>query len=205
MNCRGKETRIKIVREYTLEPTAHLQLLDGQQKTSCTGDRLTDSYYVFSYMRGEERGTIQCGSHAAKHFLELIGADPLPLFSLLVSTGTGHSETSSSKEGASPRPRKKWNSKSKQLHDAINVIIVTWDVVANGPLLDIKKQLEEYPHSEPFDSKIKAVNTIASKDPKGRTIQDMISELGERNSVRRFEFGELNAALDSAGINSHFG
>ena len=91
MYCRGEDTRREIVKSHELYPIAHVQLLVGQTKTSCTGDTLTDAYYCFFYKSrtGADQGTILCGEHAAKDFLQLIGHEGLPLFNpLLTQSGS---------------------------------------------------------------------------------------------------------------------
>lgn len=74
MYCRGKDTRREIVKNYELHPLAYVQLLTGQTKKSCTGDALTNAYYCFHYKSRKDanEGTMLCGEHAAKDFLQLI-------------------------------------------------------------------------------------------------------------------------------------
>lgn len=48
-NCRGKERRRLLVREYKIDPIAHLKLINGQKKRSAAEDTITDQYYIFSY------------------------------------------------------------------------------------------------------------------------------------------------------------
>lgn len=48
MNCRGHETRKRIVRDYEVHPEAHIKLLANQQKHSDAGAIIEDEYYVFS-------------------------------------------------------------------------------------------------------------------------------------------------------------
>ena len=202
IKCRNERTRIELVSKYSLEPVAHVQLLNGQKKISCTGDLLTDSYYVFSYKKGNEGGTFFCGRHAANHFLNLLGVKSPPLFNPLAGNGEKENSRTSVASGTSP---KKWNPISKQLYEAINILLITWDVVPYGPLLDIKKGLEKYYYGEPYLSKIEKVNWIISHDPKGRSIQEMISELRQENSIRKFDFSLLNSALGKNETKSWFG
>lgn len=48
-SCRGNERRRLLVREYKIEPVAHLKLINGQKKRSAAEDTITDQYYIFSY------------------------------------------------------------------------------------------------------------------------------------------------------------
>ena len=48
MKCRGSKTRQRIVRDYEVQPEAHIKLLANQQKHSDAGATIEDEYYVFS-------------------------------------------------------------------------------------------------------------------------------------------------------------
>lgn len=47
MNCRGVNTRIKIVEQYDIKLIARTRLLNGQIERSDAEAKLTDQYYVF--------------------------------------------------------------------------------------------------------------------------------------------------------------
>lgn len=82
MNCRGHETRQRIVRDFEVQPKAHIKLLANQQKHSDAGATIEDEYYVFiaeSKIDGKKE-VIQCCMGAARDFLELINHKGLPLF-----------------------------------------------------------------------------------------------------------------------------
>ena len=49
MNCRGHETRQRIVRDYEVQPEAHIKLLANQQKHSDAGATIEDEYKVNRY------------------------------------------------------------------------------------------------------------------------------------------------------------
>jgi hypothetical protein len=141
MKCRGKSTRRNIVQDYELEPIAHLQLLAGQTKRSCTGDLLTDGYYCFSYAvrDGSESGSFFCGEHAARHFLGMLGKEALPRFNPLRATGGAHVGSAG---GASTQgQRGPWYPVAKQLYDAVNLLVVCWDTPPGPALGDIKQKL----------------------------------------------------------------
>ncbi|BBM67677.1 MULTISPECIES: hypothetical protein [Vibrio] len=89
VKCRGYDTRKRLVNAYFIQPVAHVKLLSGQKKASCTKDILTDSYYCFSYQGREDEedtGTFFCGIHAARDFLSLTGHEPIKLFNPLKTT-----------------------------------------------------------------------------------------------------------------------
>jgi hypothetical protein len=183
MKCRGEDTRRSIVEEYILKPIAHLKLLDSQEKRSCTNDLLTDAYYCFSYeaKNGDDKGAFFCGSHAAKHFLELTEKTSLPLFNPL------RSDSHDGGGGAHKTPNgRTWDAASKQLSNAINLLVVCWNVAPKGPLASIKEKNERYFYNPPYLRDVKAVNTILSKDPKGRTLQEMIAQLQPSGPLGKF-------------------
>ncbi len=49
MNCRGHETRQRIVRDFEVHPKAHIKLLANQQKHSDAGATIEDEYKVNRY------------------------------------------------------------------------------------------------------------------------------------------------------------
>ncbi len=206
MKCRGENTRKRIVGEYFLKPIAHVRLLKGQSKKSCTGDILTDQYYCFYYTHKKNSqitGTFFCGKYAAEHFLKLLNKKPLPLFDPLegISLYRGSNETK-----ARTIRTDKWNPVAKQLYEAIHLLIICWDTVPGKVLSEIKEKLERYFNNEPFLSQIKAVNTIISKDNRQRTLQEMIDELRSAgNNVKEYKFYLLNEKLLKQNIKSYFG
>ncbi|MCW3478948.1 hypothetical protein OL229_05135 [Neisseriaceae bacterium JH1-16] len=182
-----------------------MKLLAGQEKKSCACDKLTDSYYCFSYKSnsGPEAGTFFCGTHAAKHFLSIIKQDELPLFNPLHASGNGGSATVSPKKTATVNTG--WDPVAEQLHNAINILVVSWSTIPGEALCSIKEKLERYKSSPPFLSQIKAVNTIVSMDQGGRTIQDMLADLSKSNSLKSYSFSLLNKELLANNITSWFG
>ncbi len=88
-NCRGDELKAQIVAKYDLACTAHLTLLDGQDKDGCCG-RLTDEYYFFEYtaIEGDETGGFFVGRHCALKFAELADIDLPAKFNPLEAMGT---------------------------------------------------------------------------------------------------------------------
>ena len=74
MDCRGSKTRQRIVRDYEVQPEAHIKLLANQQKYSDARAIIEDEYYVFSakHKTDGKKEFIQCGMGAARDFLELI-------------------------------------------------------------------------------------------------------------------------------------
>lgn len=207
MNCWGKEARKSIVSEYYLTQIAHLKILNGQEKNSCTGRTLTDNYFLFEYVskkNSEEKGSFFCGSGAGYHFLKLLNQRALPLFNPLRQDIDVNNH-----RGGNDRRQKvqEWNSVTKQLVQALNILIVVENIAPRpGPITNILKKKYQYRDREPFDSDIKSVNTILGKFLGGLTLQEMLNELrlnGEQ--IRNFDFGLLNARLQEQKIDSNFG
>lgn len=207
MNCRGDNSRIRIVQENEVVPIAHVRLLNGQSKKSCTGDRLTKSYYYFSYKNRNntsKEGYIVCGSHAAEHFLSLLNAKPLKEFNPLTSDPEKNTSSSYINDNGSDKIR--WHPLSEELNNAINLLLICWNKIPYGKLLEIKLDLDKYPSFEPFFWKIKHVNSCISKDAKNRTLMEMIEELRIDNpNLKSYSFPNINAELKKNGIKSFIG
>lgn len=203
--CRSPETRKKLAQEYEIKPIAHVRLLNGQTRKSCTKDLITDSYYCFSYRRknGTESGTFICGTYAANHFLELINHPKLPLFDPLVSETTRAGAKSES--CGNDNDKEKWHPAARQLDNAINLLVVCWDLKeVNHVLQEIKTELLMTKNRAPYPRWVKAVNTIISRDRQGRTLQQMIEELRKNNKIRHFDFGLLNEILLKNNVEKSF-
>lgn len=207
MCCRTPEVREAIVETYELRPEAHVRLLKGQSKISCTGDPLTDSYYYFTYRSREtpaDEGYFVCGYFAAEHFLQLLALPKLPLFDPLKSLKTESAEPNADKDDV-PSSRPAWNPEMKQLHDAVNLLIIAWAAL-DGPLIDVNRRVNANRTHKPFTWLIKSVNTMIRTGEKGKkTLPQKIEELSKENDLRRFDFDLLDARLRAQKIPSYFG
>jgi len=202
--CRSPEVREKLVQEYDIKPIAHVRLLNGQERQSCTKDLLTDSYYCFSYRakNGDVTGTFLCGTYAANHFLELIHHPKLTLFDPLASETVG---TGTSSANGNAVLNETWHPAAKQLFNAINLLIICWGIAPGSALQEIKIDLEKYKSRDPLPRQIKAINTIISRDKGGRTLQQMLDELRNKNNkIRMFRFDLLNEALVKNNVEKSF-
>ena len=72
-----------------------------------------------------------------------------------------------------------------QLSNAINLIIICYEDNIKEPLSTIKYETDKYYYSEPYDRKIKAVNTIIGNlfDKK---LVEKISEINVNQKIRKF-------------------
>ncbi|MGG6447367.1 hypothetical protein [Pseudobacillus badius] len=203
--CRGEKCREKIVQDYNIIPRSHTKLLQGQVMRSCTGDLLTDSYYSFEYVNKvnkKDTGGFLCGSYAAKHFLSLINHPGLKLFDPLTQIGGGGSTSQSI---GNTGMQTQWHPLSRELYNAINLIVVCWNKPIYGRLAKIKDWLEKVPNNEPYDDQIQFVNKVVGKDHKNRTLSFMLSDLRKQNpSLRHYSFEQVNAVLAKLNIKSNF-
>lgn len=184
MDCRGTETRKRIAKEYKVEPVAHIKLLANQTKRSDAGATIEDEYYIFTAIRNTDgqKEIIQCGMGAARDFLQIIDHSGLPLFNPL----KGENVTSSSNSKISNNHKKieDWNATAKQLYNAIMWLIIIWDAKPNTPLFEFKDDIMKYRKCEPFDWKIKRVNTVIRNGGKGKTLTEIINAFSKDNKIR---------------------
>lgn len=204
MNCRGVKTRINIVEKYIVKPVTRIKMLTGELKRSDAEANLTDEYYIFECILKSDKNivkTILCGSGAAEHFLSLTGEempiqfDPLKAESSTRVSGIGKSGTDKPGE---------WNEETKQLYNAIHWLIIYWDIVPQGALIEIKRNLEKYYYKRPFIAQIKSVNTIISRDKTGKTLTQMIDKFKGNNELKDFDFSLLKERLKSENIQPYF-
>lgn len=204
MNCRGEERRIRIVNEYSVKPISYLRLLKGQNKRSDAEANLTDKYYIFECVHKLDpnvKDTIICGNGAGKHFLQLINIKSPILFDPLKSHEMGSEGKNGNCKGGQ---REKWNDVAKQLYFAIQWIIICWNIIPKGPIVEIKNEIEMLRENIPSVSAIKAVNTILSRDYRKRSLTEMIGEFSKENDLKEYDFKLLSQTLEEQGIQSHF-
>ncbi|CJS46466.1 Uncharacterised protein [Streptococcus pneumoniae] len=186
MNCRGHETRQRIVRDFEVQPKAHIKLLANQQKHSDAGATIEDEYYVFiaeSKIDGKKE-VIQCCMGAARDFLELINHKGLPLFNPLVGDSHVNNRQEYDNTGSGNLQPEKWNETAKQLYNAIMWLIILWNAKPDTPLFNFKDEVIKYKTYEPFESSIKRVNTTIKNGSKGKTLTEMINGYRADNDIR---------------------
>ena len=172
MNCRGTKTRQRIIAEYNVEPIAHIKLLKGQFKHSDAEATIKDEYYIFNAIRKSDGGTeiIQCGMGAARDFLNMLGISGLPLFNPLKAESTNKTNTISKRDIFKCEKTDDWDATAKQLYNAIMWLIIAWDAKPNTPLFEFKDDIVKFKKLNPFDWKIKRVNTVISNGGNGKTL-----------------------------------
>lgn len=217
-NCREKHRREEIVENYNLNLIAFTKLLNGQDKNSCAGGKCTDVYYTFQYENKSNKydnGSFFCGKVAAKNFMELANITPIKLFNPLLEDNTYETKKESSLNVKSSEKEKypssdddfknKWDPVAEQFHNAINLIIVCWNVPIYGKLARLKADVMKYKYREPFIERIEFVNDVIAKDKKNRTLTQMIEDLRNDNpTLKHFKFDLLKEKLNAEKIKSNF-
>ncbi|MDE5055226.1 hypothetical protein NDK25_23715 [Niallia taxi] len=205
LNCLGHDTRINIIENYILEPVVHTKLL-GQDFFSCTGKRLTDSYYAFNYENRKiksDKGTLICGRPTGEDFMKLLNLSPLSLFNPLVSQTT----SSSNNEGSSTNSNSPivWHTEAEEMYNAINLIILYWgNRPIKAPMSDFLRDLRKYPSYQPYLNRVKSINTILKNNK--TTIREILRVLNENNpGMKSYTFNNLhNRIIQETKENSNF-
>jgi hypothetical protein len=200
--CRGEESRKRLIEKYEIIPYSHRKLLNGQIKHSAAKDMITKEYYCFIYKEkntSNKEDTFIVGTYVAKHFLELLKLDPLPLFNMLKSDGDKKRAES---EKEIYIQEKEWNPLALELYNIINIIQTVWDT--NGSVLaEILINVIKNKNKEPSLKYLKSVNTIISKDSKKRNIKNMLDCIRENNEIKEYDFPFVEKVLVENGIKNY--
>ncbi|MBC9786324.1 hypothetical protein H1S01_17840 [Heliobacterium chlorum] len=197
--CFGEDRRKEIVAEYHVKPIAHVRLLNHQEKHSCTGKLLTESYYCFSYQKklGNDKviKTFFCGRPTAEHFLKLLNMQKLKMFDPLRHE-EGRPGGNGGVGGGVGGNLLNWDPLAKELSNAINLTLIYKDKAPEGTIAKIKYEIESSPNNRPLKHYVKSVNTIM-KGLNRKNLQEVISELKSKgNNIRNFDFSIANTILD---------
>ena len=203
LRCLGHDTRVNIVQNYILEPVVHTKLLSGQHLFSCTGKKLTDSYYAFNYENRKlktDKGTFICGKPTGEDFMQLLNLPALPLFNPIISQTTPSPSNDSSY--TSSNSMIVWHKEAEELYNVINLLILYWGIrPIKGFMAEFLRDLRKYPSYQPYLNRIKAINTILKK----KTIQEILIILNKNNpEMKSYSFGNLHNRLLKIGEKSHF-
>lgn len=187
MDCRSTEKRQWIIEKYNVIPVAHIQLLKGQIKHSDAGRIIENDYYIFEAINKSDgsKEIIQCGMGAARDFLRMLNHKGLPIFNPLHKGEIVEHEIGRTRIGEYNRKTEiNWNPIARQLYNAIMWIIIIIDAKPNTPIFEIKDRVYRFKNKEPFDSQIRAVNTIIGNSLKNFTLTEIINNLGKENDIR---------------------
>lgn len=206
LRCLGHDKRVNIVQNYILEPVVHTKLLSGQQLFSCTGKKLTDSYYAFNYENKKlktDKGTFICGKPTGEDFMQLLNLPALSLFNPLVS----QTQSSLNNEGSSTNSNSPivWHTEAKELYNAINLIILYWgNRPIKAPMSGFLRDLRKYPSYQPYLNRVKSINTILKNNK--TTMREILRVLNEKNhGMKSYAFNNLhNRIIQETNENSNF-
>ena len=214
MNCRGTATRQRIVKEYHVKPVAHIQLLAGQTKHSDAEAIIQKEYYIFNAESKSDgkKEIIQCGLGAARDFLRILGIPGLPIFNPLKKESNNETVLKEKEKESKDNHSDKWNATARQLYNGIMWLIIAWDARPNTPLFEFKEDILKYKNYDPFDWKIKRVNTVIKNGGKGKTLTEIVGDFQKRNQIKdnMCDFAllkdRMTKILDEKGnrINSYF-
>jgi len=202
-SCRGRPRRIQLLETHEITPVSHISLLNGQSKRSAAEDTITKEYYCFLCKEknsNSKSDTFIVGTFVANDFLKLLKLKPLPLFNVLKNDDENYIKKAEKKNILIEK--EKWNELALELYNVTNIIIMVWDR-CGGPLAEILLRIKKYYTKEPYDSIIKSINTIISKDREKRTIYDMINWIKERNVIKTYEFPLIKNRLKNIGIENY--
>jgi hypothetical protein len=208
INLRGEANKDKFIREHDIKPVSHQKLLKGQTKYSVGGGKLTDQYYCFLYNKKgqKQQHTFICGYSIAKRLLEKTNQAELPLFNpLKTGDDTVQGERVGDSNNNQHNNRRQWDAVAKQLSDAIGLFITYWDKEIDRILAERKLEVNQYYYNEPFDWKIKSVNTCLRRTLHDKTLKDIEIELSKDNDMKHYDFSLLNKILSKYDIPSQFG
>lgn len=201
VSCRGEHVRESLVRRYQIRPVQQGRILPGHSKTSCTGDELTDHYYVFEcrpkVISEGEAFTLVCGHHAARHFLDLTGAAPPPMFDPFLAEPGAHSGASGSAGTTASH-----GSASAPLHPVGQQLLIAAQLTCaiarhppKRPLLDVMAGARAATSHPPPVRLIASLNTIFGNIAPGRTLHGVLAGLSASGRVRRCTFELLHQLL----------
>ncbi len=123
------------------------------------------------------------------------------IFDPLKTFGTENQGNSGRGEGVKPE---QWNETARQLYNAIQWLIICWDIIPRAWMLDIRDNVVKLKKEEPSLRQIKSINTMISRDFKKRTLTEMINGLRESNDIKRYDFNLLTSKLEKEGSKSYF-
>ena len=93
-------------------------------------------------------------------FLELLNHDGLPIFNPLhIDRNVGRHGGINLGLGRNVNQGQNWNQTARQLYNAIMWLIIAWNASPNTPLFEFRDDVIQYHNHEPFDYKVKRVNT----------------------------------------------
>lgn len=197
MYCRGTKRRQEIVKEYQLECTAHIRLLNGRVIRSDAERDITRTYYIFVCTNRNNPADIQqicCGEGAAAELIKLANITAPPIFNML------HEEQAPG-PGGGGHPALTWDPAAKQLYNAIMILITAWDLQP-GPIFTQLKYARKYYYCKPYVDRVRKINDILCRHK--TSMRDIINKIAQNNQIKEYKFNLLEEILHSENIVSYF-
>lgn len=123
------------------------------------------------------------------------------IFDPLKTFGIENQGNSAGREGVKAE---QWNETARQLYNAIQWLIICWDIIPRAWMLDIRDNVVKLKKEEPSLRQIKSINTMISRDFQKRTLTEMINGLRESNDIKKYDFNLLISKLEAEGIKAYF-
>ena len=142
--------------------------------------------------------------------MRILGIPGLPIFNPLKEES--NNKTVLKEKGSKDNNSEKWNATARQLYNGIMWLIIAWDARPNTPLFEFKEDILKYKNCDPFDWKIKRVNTVIKNGGKGKTLTEIVGDFQKNNKIKDniCDFtllkDRMTKILDEKGnrINSYF-
>lgn len=204
MNCHGHETRVKIVNRYDLKCIAHIKLLNGQTIHSDAGGNIIDKYYIFECRRKGSSlvdETILCGNVAAKDFFQLANISAPPVFNMLREPEVDNRNGLAGSTHDGSIKHDIWNDAAKQLHNAIMILIVAWQL-RPGKMYEYLEEAKKYKYCVPYADRVDRINQIFHHH--NTSLRAIINNLAINNNIRNYRFNLLEDILHENSRISYF-
>ncbi|MEB6838113.1 hypothetical protein M1261_13395, partial [Staphylococcus simulans] len=83
---------------------------------------------------------------------------------------------------------RQWHPLAKELSESIDLLITCRNLSIDRVLAKIKVEVDKYYYAKPFESKVKAVNTIIGRLSPNKTLEEQVSLLSEHNNMKTYSF-----------------
>ncbi len=122
---------------------------------------------------------------AAKDFLDLLNHAGLSLFNPLhLERNAGERGSGNPRLYGNENHEQNWNQTARQLYNAIMWLIIAWDAKPGTPLFEFKSDIIQNHNREPYNWKVKRVNSAIQKGGHGKTLTEIINSFRFENNIR---------------------
>lgn len=190
-----------------------MKVLPGQtKKESDAGGFIKENgdYYIFNVINKKtgKLDHIICGIKSANELIEFANREELELFNPFRSFNNGNQNINQAFTNNTGKHRKvkKWDEEAKELDKAIRWIFMLLNKIdINSPLFDKFQTVNKYFYCRPYDSEIKAVNTIIYKlfnQPLKKKVEDYLGKNISKLKPGALDFSLLKKRYGTIVLNS---